>query len=54
MAENRVKSFLSTGSYNDLENEINQYCRRHDVNPISVSVIWAGGTYVAFVVIEGR
>ena len=49
---NHVESFWCNGSYDDLESEINGYCRSHKYNPLSISVIWAAGTYVAFVVVE--
>ena len=50
--KNHIESFKCNGTYYDLESEINRYCRNHDYNPISISVIWSAGTYVAFVVVE--
>lgn len=49
---NRVESFEGNGTYYELETEINRYCRNHNLNPISISVIWSAGTYIAFVVVE--
>ncbi len=50
--KSRIKSFRGNGTYYELEDEINVFCRRHNCNPISVSVIYSAGTYVAFVVVE--
>ena len=52
MVKNRVKSFKGNGTYYELESEINRYCKNHNVNPISISVIWSAGIYIAFVVVE--
>lgn len=35
-----------------LEHKINEYCKRHNYNPISISTIFSARTYVAFVVVE--
>lgn len=35
-----------------LKGTINKYCKNHNYNPVSMSVIWSAGTYVAFVVVE--
>ena len=53
MTKNHVKSFKGNGTHCDLELELNRYCRNHNCNPISISVIWSGGTYIAFGVVEG-
>lgn len=52
MTKNHVESFSCDSGYADLEYEINKYCRSHYYNPVSISVIWSAGTYVAFVVVE--
>lgn len=50
--KNHIESFTCTGSRFDLDCQINSYCRHYNYNPISISVIWSAGTYVAFVVVE--
>ena len=52
MSKNHVEAFSCNSTYEELESTINRYCRNHQYNPISVSVIWSAGTYVAFVVVE--
>lgn len=51
---NYIKSFCCSDSYKDLEKKINNYCQELKLNPISISVIWSAGTYVAFVVMEDK
>ena len=48
---NHVEAFTDN-YYSVLEDKINGYCRSLKCNPISISVIRSGGTYVAFVVVE--
>lgn len=50
--KNHVKSFRGNGTYYELENEINRFCRVYHYNPVSISVVWSAGTYIAFVVVE--
>lgn len=50
--KNRVRVFKGQSSHTALECEINRYCEENKYNPISISVIWSAGTYVAFVVME--
>ena len=52
MAKNHVEAFCCDGTHDELEATINRFCKNHDYNPISVSVIWSAGTYVALVVVE--
>jgi len=52
MTKNHIEAFMSDDGHDDLESQINSFCRRYNYNPISISVIWSAGTYVAFVVVE--
>lgn len=49
---NYIKSFCCSDTYEDLTSSINRYCTRNKTNPVSISVIFSHGTYVAFVVME--
>ena len=54
MAKNHIEAFIGCKSSDALESEINSFCKRYNYNPISISVIFSAGTYVAFVVVEER
>lgn len=51
---NYIETFYCSDTYEDLQSIINRYCERNKLNPISISVIWSAGTYVAFVVMEDK
>ena len=51
MIKNHVESFVCSDSI-EMEDKINLFCKNRHYNPVSISVIWSAGTYVAFVVVE--